>query len=232
MIPSNRWFPRGLPERAAWYANFSVNFADVAASLGLTDDVVWVTDDNDVMQFLADSFVQVTAFQKAVRQYRILITEAAEGSDTPQFPKNPTFALPKVISAGMFERLDNLRTRIMAANGYTDEIGALLGIMLSKTDAPSPDTLKPVATISNIGADYKMTVHATRMGKAGYQVQIRRMNSEKWEDIKFSTTADVVVQIAPTVEGQPERIQVRVILFDKNEPVGEPSDSVYATINP
>lgn len=232
MIPSYRWFPRGLPERAVWYENFSVNFADVAASLGLTDDVEWVGDDNDVMQFLADCFVQVKAFEKAVRQYRILITEAAEGSDTPQFPNNPTFALPKTIDAGMFERLDNLRTRIMAANGYTDEIGALLSILPSKTDAPVPDTLKPVATISNVGADYKITVHATRMGMPAYQVQIRRMNSETWQDVKFSTTADVVVQISPTVEGQPERIQVRVILYDKNEPVGEPSDSVYATINP
>ncbi len=66
MIPSNRWFPRGLPERAMWYENFSVNFAEVAASLGLTDDVAWVRDDNYVMQFLADVFVQITAFEKAV----------------------------------------------------------------------------------------------------------------------------------------------------------------------
>ena len=224
--------PRGLPERAAWYANFSVNFAEVAASLGLTDDVAWVTDDNDVMQFLADVFVQVKAFEKAVRQYRVLITEAAEGSDTPQFPKNPNFDLPKVVSAGMFERLDNLRTRIMAAKNYTDEIGALLQILPSKTDAPALESLKPVATISNIAADYKMTVHATRMGKPAYLVQMRRMNSEKWEDVKFSTTADVVVQIVPIAEGQPERIQVRVILYDKNEPVGEPSDAVYVTLNP
>ncbi len=108
----------------------------------------------------------------------------------------------------------------------------LLNILPSKTEAPAIDTLKPVANVSNIGADYKMPVHATRMGKPAYQVQIRRMNSEKWEDVKFSTTADVVVQIVPIAEGQPERIQVRVILYDKNEPVGEPSDSVYATINP
>ena len=233
MIPNYRWFPRNLAERAAWFMNFAIQFAKVALSLGFTAaDITSVQDDNDVMQFLADTDVQLAAFEKAVRQYRILITESADGSDTPAFPDNPDFALPKVIEAGMFERLDKLRTQIMAANNYTAETGALLGILPSPTDKPAPDSLKPVATVSNIVENYTFTVHATRMGMPGYKVQIRRTGSETWTDAAFSMTADVVVHITPTAEGQSERLQVRVILLKNNEPVGEPSDAVYVTVNP
>ena len=233
MIPSRRWFPQGLPERAVWYANFAVKFAEVAASLGFTaGKVESIENDSEVIQYLADIDVQITAYAKAVRQYRILISESAEGADTPQFPANPNFVLPKTIDAGMFERLDELRTQIMAADGYTNEIGALLGILPSSPDNAAPDSLKPVATVSKVSPDYKFTIHATRMGMPAYKVQIRRMDSETWADAAHSTTADIVVQVTPQAEGQSERLQVRVILLKNNEPVGEPSDAIYVTVNP
>jgi len=53
MIPSNRWFPRGLPERVAWFANFAAQFERIALSLGFTAaDITEVDNDNEVMQFV------------------------------------------------------------------------------------------------------------------------------------------------------------------------------------
>ena len=233
MIPSRRWFPVALAERAAWFMNFAAQFAKVAADLGFTAAVVRsVQNDNEVMQFLADTSVQLAAFEKAVRQYRILITESAKGADTPAFPDNTDFQLPQTVNAGIFERLDALRTQIMAADNYTDEIGALLGILPSQSEKLSPESLKPAVTVSNVTTDYRFTVHATRMGMPAFKVQIRRAGSETWTDAAFSTNADVVVKAAPLADGQSERLQARVILLKNNEPVGEPSDAIYVTVNP
>jgi hypothetical protein len=233
MIPSSRWFPTSLAARALWMENFATQFAIIAISLGFTAaDVQSVNDDNTVFQYLADIFNQIKAFEEAVRQYRIIITEGDIGATTPTFPANPAFALPKDVLTGLFERLDKLRTRIMAANNYTDEIGALLNILPTQSSSIAPESLKPVATLTPKFSDYKFTVHATRMGKPGYKVQIRRMDSEAWTTVAQSQTADIDVQIAPTTPGVPERVQVRVILMEKNEEVGQPSDAVSITLNP
>lgn len=233
IIPSRRWFPLSPAARAAWFMNFFVQFSTVATSLGFkADDITAVDNDNQVMQFLADTDVQIDAYKEAVRQYRIGITELEIGKKTPAFPANPTFALPVVVPAGIFERLNDLVARIRVAPNYTDEIGALLGILPTKTDKPSPDTLKPVATAVAEFAGYKFTVHATRMGMPAYKVQIRRMDSDAWQDAGTSMTSDIEITVTPTVPGKPERLQMRVILMNKNQFVGEPSDAVYVTVNP
>jgi len=49
MIPSSRWFPTNLADRALWYENFATQFAAVAVSLGFTaNDAASVNNDNDV----------------------------------------------------------------------------------------------------------------------------------------------------------------------------------------
>ncbi|MET0753762.1 MAG: hypothetical protein ABWZ66_10335 [Pyrinomonadaceae bacterium] len=233
MIPSKRWFPTNLPARALWMQNFATQFALVAASLGFTvADVTGVENDNTALQYLADIYNQIKAYEDAVRQYRIIITEGDIGKTNPQFPANPKFALPVTVDTGMFERLNNLVERIRVAPGYTDEIGALLGILTTNTERPSEDRIKPVITVTPQFSGYKFLVHATRMGKSAYKVQIRRMDSEAWTDAGFSTVSDVEITVTPKNPGQPERIQARVILMDKNQPVGEPSDAVYVTVNP
>ncbi len=231
MIPSNRWFPGGLAQRAVWFLNFSIKFSDVATNLGFTAaDVTAVDNDNQVMQFLADIDVQLKAYVEAVRQYRIGITELEIGKPTPDFPKSPNFSLPVVVSTGIFERLNDLVERIRVAPDFTSETGALLGINPSTPDAPT--VLKPTATAVPAFGDYKFTVHATRMKQPSYKVQIRRMDSEAWHDAGFSTTADIEITVTPTVPGQTERLQVRVLLMNNNQVVGEPSDAIYVTVNP
>lgn len=53
MIPSSKWFPTALADRAAWYQNFATNFAALAADLGfLPADVTAVNADNATVQAL------------------------------------------------------------------------------------------------------------------------------------------------------------------------------------
>lgn len=206
----------------------------MAQSLGFTNaDIERVNNDNQVFQYLAAIDGQIKAFEEAVRLFRINLTEGDIGDQTPRFPANTNFNLPAGVDTGMFERLDKLRTKIMAADPYTNEIGALLDILPSSGGEPiSDDKLKPKVTVTPQFSSYKFTVHATRMGKSSYKVQIRRMDSEAWTDAGISTTSDMEIQIEPRTPGQPERLQARVILMHKNQPVGQPSDAVYVTVNP
>ena len=232
-IPSRKWFPQNLQERAAWYANFNTQIQIIGASLGLTAaDLTAIGSDNNVIQFLASTATELDAYAEAVRQYRIVITEHGIGDPTPAFPADAVFALPNVIPTGAFERLDDLVKRIRVAPAYTPETGALLGILTTTATPPPESELKPVIKASESFGGYTFSVNVTRMGMDAFKVQIQRKDSSTWQDAAFATNNPAEITVTPTTPGNPERIYVRAILMKKNAPVGQPSDPTYVTINP
>lgn len=108
---------------------------------------------------------------------------------------------------GMFERLDDLEKRIRVSPSYTNEIGALLGIIVSEPANVVEADLKPV-----IKASPSLNVDVTRLGMTAFKVQIQRKGSDSCQDANS--------------------IMVREILIQKNEPVGIPSDPTFVTVNP
>jgi hypothetical protein len=236
IFPSRKWYPQNLADQVLWWANFATQFAAIGLGLGFTaGEIAAVQDDNSVMQFLAQTREAVEAYVKAIRQYTNDIRELPIGEPTPAFPADPSFTLPNVVATGINQRLDELVDRVLAAPGYTNEIGALLGIIPTGPTGPGANTpvdeLKPVIKTSQSFSDYKFTVNVTRLGQSGYKVQIQRDGGE-WIDAGFATTNPLVITVTPTDPGKPERIMVRAILLNQNQPVGEPSDPTYVTVNP
>jgi hypothetical protein len=225
-----------MQDRAAWFQNFATQFAAVAASLGfLPADVSSVQDDNTCFQDLAAGFVELEAFRDAVRQYRITVTEGAVGDPTPAFPAGIDITPSELRPTGIFQRLIELVDRIRAAMAYTDEIGALLGIIPSAAaggGTSSVDVLKPVVKAGQSFGGYKFDVNVTRLGQEAFKVQIQRSGSDVWADAAFATKNPCEVVVTPTTPGQPERILVRAILLRNNQPIGEPSDPTFVTVNP
>ena len=235
MIPSRAWFPSSLQDRAAWYANFQTQFDVVGTTLGFTAaEVLVIGSDASMFEFLAANTTALDAFSDAFRQYRIVLTEGDIGDPTPAFPANPTATPASTAATGIFERLVRYVERIRVAPAYTPEIGALLGIIpKSSGDGPSnPDDLKPVIKAGLSFGGYSFDVNVTRLGQSGYKVQIQRQNQSTWTDVAFATNNPCTVTITPTTPTDPERIYVRAILLNKNDPVGEPSDPTYVTVNP
>jgi len=234
MIPSDRWFPTNLPARAAWYENFANQFAVVGASLGFTtNEISSMTNDNDVFQFLADAAVEIKAYEKAIQQYRVIITEYDIGEANPQFPANPALTLPATIDTGMFERLNKLVERIRVAPTYTNEVGALLGILSKPSDSISPSDVKP--TIKTFAAEtgYHFSIVVEGRKEADmWDVLILRKGAASWQNVKTATGKSVDIIITPTTPGEAEQIQVRVQLRKSNQNYGQPSDMVYVTVNP
>jgi hypothetical protein len=234
MLLSASWFPTNLPARAVWFLNFYTQFAIVAASLGFKDEAVTeVENDNTVMQFLADIFNQIKAYEEAVRQFRIIITEKDIGDPTPAFPANPAFALPVVIPTGLFERLNRLRTQIMAADAYTDEIGALLGILSKAKPSLAPGDVKPAIEASGAQTGHLFTIVVKDRAEADmWDVFIQRKGEPGWTSVGRFTGRSADITITPTTPGDSERFNVRVQLRKSNANYGQVSDIVQVTINP
>src|SRR5688572_4912499 len=178
MIPNNKYFPMSLQERAAWFQNFAENFSVVAVSLGfLPAMITQVTADNDDFQFCASSALTVNAYAKAVRQYRLTVTEGAVGDPAPSFPVNPSLNPPAQVPTGIFERLDELVKRIRVAPTYTPEIGALLGIIPAASGGFAPEEMQPVLKVSTLPGSV-VQVKFIRGNTVGVVIETKLDNSE------------------------------------------------------
>ncbi len=232
MLLSSTFFPTSIAARAAWYLNFNTQFAIVAGLLGLSGEVAQVDRDNNVMQFLSDSFNQVNAYDDAMRQYRRIITEGEIGDPTPKIPASPAFSFPDEVDTGIFERTLNLIARVKSAADYTDEIGALLGILPSTPDPISSSEAKPTIRVEAAQTGYLFSVVvANRAESDMWEAWILRKGGA-WTNAKTASGKSVDVTITPTVPGDAEQIQVRVQLRKSNQNYGQPSDVVYTTVNP
>jgi hypothetical protein len=227
------WFPTSLAERAAWFQNFAAQFAAIALSLGFTAaDVAKVNDDNAMMQYLAGLKNTLKAIEGSLRKFREDVTEGDIGDAPPQIPVWEVPEPPVAVVTGIFARLERLVDKIRAADNYTDGIGAQLGILPVRGDSVSDGELKAIAKVAPAFSAYSFSVTTSKMGADGFKVQVRRAGSETWTDAAFGTSSPLDVTVPPTTPGQPEQIQVRVILLRKNTPAGQPSDPAYVTLNP
>jgi hypothetical protein len=233
IFPSRLWYPQDLAGQAVWWANFATQFALVGLSLGFTAaEISAVQDTATTMQFYATGREGGEAWLKGLRKHINDVRELAVGEPTPAFPANPTLALPEVIPTGINQRLNELENRIIHAPAYTNEIGALLGIIPS-SPAPTPESLlKPtIEVFENLG-DFTFKADVTRKGQPAFKIQIQRSGETTWTDVAFATSNPVSVTVTPSEPGKPERIFIRAILLKNNQPVGVPSDIVAQTINP
>ena len=234
MIPSNRWLPVSLAERAAWFLNFVAQFIKIASDLGFTPaEVAIVVADGVMMQFVAANDVSVPAYSKAVTQFRKIITEGEIGQPTPDFPADSILVDPANCATGLFERLNDLRTAIMLKPNYTDDIGALLGILVSPIVPPNPDTVKP--TVEGFAAEtdsHFSVVVGNRQQANTFDVLIRRKGETNWTVAKTASGKSVDVFVALTTPGVPEILQVRIQLKKNNLDYGQLSDTIFITINP
>ena len=184
------------------------------------------------MESIAGTTLLLEAFAAAVPEFRISVTEGNVGDPQPVFPSESFAAPVNDVPAGMFQRLIELVERIRTAPAYTDEMGAALGIIPQPPPASNPGDLKPVVKASESFSQYKFTVNVARLGMPQFKVQLQRNGAGTWQDVAFGTSNPIEVTVTPTTPGEPERVLVRAVLLQKNEPVGQPSDPTFVTVNP
>lgn len=233
MIPSSKWFPTSLQERAAWYNNFATQFAVVYVSLGFKPtDNTEIAQDNATMQFLAQTAIALDAFKEAIRQYRVIITEGNLGDPTPVFPANTTFEQPLPASqTGIFERLDDFVKRARVSPGYTSEIGALLGILPSTPPSLAPADMQPsLKTVSLPGSIVQVSF--VRGNTNGLAIETKIDNSDTWSDAGKFFNSPAELKIPVNAQNLPRSVQVRARYVEKNTPIGQFSDIVTTATQP
>lgn len=237
MIPSNKWFPRSLTERAAWFQNFAAQFPTVSAGLKLDVYDAQVVNDNKVMQFVADIDGQIKSYESAARVYREIVTEGEPGAPTPTFPAAPALAPPAegVALTGIFSRLNILVERVKLGDGYTTDIGVLLGFVKSQgTNPNAPETIaemKPTPTVTALPLA-GMQIKFTRGNSDGIVVFIQRANSNDWESVGTFFASPAVITVSLTAPNQPEMIRVRVRYVKGNDQIGDFSDIAQIVVAP
>jgi hypothetical protein len=229
-----RWLPFTLEALVPWFANFAFKFDEFAIGLGfVAADVTKMQQDYETVQWLLDAQKSAEANLSAFRKFRDETLYGEKGDPTPVEPPTALPAQPAVLTITVIERLIKLVERIQLSDSYTEGIGAALGIVTAPGDDISPANVKPTIQLFPAQSGYEFAVVINGRADADMaNAEIRRQNSEKWTTIKSGTGKSLSVNIAPTVEGQPEKLEVRVQLLKKNAPYGQPSDPAYVTVSP
>jgi len=231
MQPSHKWFPTSLQERAAWYQNFSTQFLVVATQLGFTVlDQSGVDADNLIVQFLAQTAVDIDSYKDAVRQYRVIMLEGNVGDPMPSFPANTSFSAPASRPTGIFERLDELVKRIRVSPSYTDEIGALLGILPSGSGSVSPIDLKPV--IKAVALPGSVVLVSFVRGSTDGVIVETKLDNGTWSDAGRYFKSPAQLPIPQNADNLPRAVQVRARYVDGDTPVGQLSSVVSTATQP
>ena len=231
MIPSKNWFPQSLQERAAWYAAFNANFSALAVSLGFTvADSNAVDADNDVMQFLANAATIIENYMDAAREYRNTITEGDIGDPTPIFPAGIAPLPPVTVPTGLYERLDLLVKRIRVAPGYTNEIGASLGILPSGSNIPNPADAPPKITAS-VDPGNVVEIKFVKGTSDGIYIETN-VDDGGWTFAGTPNKSPALLNIPANTGGTPRNVMIRARYLVGNNPVGDWSDIVNVQTMP
>ena len=204
---------------------FATQFAIVAVDLGFVlSDVTAVEDDNQLMQFLVNANDQMNAIIDSARQFRTVMTEGATGSPSPTWPTQFAGMPPlPLVAVGLFQRLDNLVKRIRVSPAYSPEIGALLGIVPSKSPETDPVDMKPDPSV-RVEPGNIVLVDFTRGKSDGIDIQMMLDNSGDWENAGkyFKSPASIIVPQG--AQALPRAVQIRARYVVGNNAVGQYSD--------
>jgi hypothetical protein len=225
-----RWFPRSLPEQAAFYANFTRVFVEEADGLGFTAaDVAAQEADNAVIQYLKLSDLMVRNYKASFAAMKRHLTLGGTG-ETMYVPFNLPDA-PPIVPAGMFDRLFHLADRICAADGYTDVTGAQLGILPGRREALNAHDLMPKLKASALSGA-RIEVKFVRGRTSGIALYFRRAGTEEWIELGRFFSSPIIAGFPLLDAGKPEQIDLRGRYLIGNDAAGAFSPSTTLIIAP
>lgn len=208
------------------------NIDDHAAAVGASAATVTaIKDDANNLQELLEYCAAADNFKTTIFGIKKVFLRGDKDDALGAFPDAPT--LPALtLTAGVEQRSRERDQRFKRAEGVTEAARLALDLV-DESGRVNPESVKPTIKLSEAGGDYEFNVEVSNKSDAEmFSVEVRRMNSEKWTEIKSGTGKSLTVSVVPAVPGQSERLEVRVQLIAKNADYGTPSDSQFVTVNP
>lgn len=184
------------------------------------------------LQYLIDLAALVDANKKTITKIKQQVYNGDLDEEVSPFPVFPIIVAPFNLTSGTLDRSSKRNRRYKAADGYTKEIGTALGIDGDNPPIP-PESIIPTLQAFPAQSGYESAVIVGNRGRSSmWKLYGRKMNAEKWTILTSGTGKSSNVTITPTVEGLPERIELKIQLYKANEIYGQQSNPTYATFNP
>lgn len=209
------------------------NLPTFQAQVGATNtELQDITEEAGNLQYLIDLAALIEANKKTVNKIKQQVYNGDPDEDISPFPVFPVIAVPFSLASGTLDRASKRNRRYKAAKDYTKEIGMALGIDGDTPPIP-PESIKPTLEAFPSQSGYEAAIVVGNRGRSAmWKLLGRKMNAEKWSELTSGTGKSANVKIIPTVDGQPERIELKIQLYKANEIYGQQSNPTYATFNP
>lgn len=227
--PKLKWLPRTLEALAPWFSNFALKFEEFAAELGFTPaDVASVNNDNLVVQWLLDAEQAFEANMDGFRQFRDETLYNEKNDPAPIEPVTVLPPNPANFTTSIIDRLIILVERIKLADKYSDEIGAQLGIVGAESESIAPENWKPVLKVKALPG-FQIQVEFTRGEASGILLQSEDDGADTWSEVgRFFGSPAIFTANGNT----PKAVNLRGRFLEKNDPVGNFSDTVQIVTTP
>jgi hypothetical protein len=140
-----RYLPSTDAGKSVWTNNFDTKLPLYATTLGLSSaDIQSVHDDNAAFQYII-AMTQVYRQSLAnLITYKNMLKSASGTQHIGPIPSLPVLPTPPTtVPEGIFDRITKLVTRIKNSTGYSDAIGADLGIIAPSVQDMDESTLQP-----------------------------------------------------------------------------------------
>lgn len=227
-----RWYPRSLPDKVVWHANFDEQAAEDGATYGLTpDDLKQIHADRLTVQFLAEKNEYLEAELENWREMRDAFLNGDIGSTPPALPQFNVGSLPADALTGIGDRAERYADQIKISGNYTEGVGAAYKIIAPPGQDVPEDEMKPVFKAEAL-PNWKVRLRVALKGMSGVRVLMQRGNdSNDWINVGNFPDGEIIDDTPPAVPNQAETRRYKMIFLRKNEPVGEYSDIIEITIH-
>ena len=209
------------------------NIAQYATEVGASAaDITEITNDADNMEWIIEFCELMDEAKKTAFKVKEAFIRGTKDDDpVGAFVTPPANTPPFPLVADLEKRARERNGRFLKAKGITEAAKVALGLV---GEPPKTDSVQPTIKVAALPGGYAFEVTVRdKQDATMFTVQVRRMNSETWKDEKSGTSSPIKVTITPSnLQAQAERIEVRVQLYKKDEPYGNPSDAQYVTVNP
>lgn len=234
-MPTTDYYPRRRQELPEWYQNFAAVLVVLAAKYGITaPQLADIAADNAWIQYWVPAIFEVEqqfdAMAGSDGYFNTMLT-AAEGTATPS---EPAIALPAgapaPIKPGARARVRLLANFIKGNPVYAVADGEALGIVASKETPNALSSLTADFTVRTL-AGFAVEVTFSKQGMTAMRFEFRHKGGN-WIFVNVLPSSPGTLVLTPQTPGVAEQIEMRSILLDKNEPVGNYSDTKNAFIAP
>jgi len=232
-VPDSRFVPGDWAGQVDWFDNWDKQMTVVGPTLGFSAaELTRIHDDYLVLQAERDWMVSVEAFNSGLTAHRRIISRGKVGDPTPALPAAPTIVLPVTadpVPPGIWQRNNEDIRRAREAPAYTDETGALLGILPIESEGPSPDNFAPDAKIT-VEPGYNIKAACAMLGMDALRIDYQRNGTTAWVLAAYLTKVPGEFAITPATPGQPEQGRFRGSYIKDSEQFGQFSPEFPVTL--